>query len=367
MSLVFAASVVVAGTGYVYFTASRDPTAPASISPLPLEDVRVTQEDLTQRLDVAGTLEGTPLPIPMTSAGSGIVTWVPDLGEVVTRGQPLFRVNNIPVVLLYGSIPPWRSFSSGMSSGPDILELQDNLLSLGFGRRFGLIANGRYSHADAEAAAGFAKAEGLSGAPGTLAFGSVVFEPGPIVVTGYATSLGGSVSPGALVLQVEGSTLQVLSQIDASQVGEVHVGTVASVTLATGQVPVMARVSAIAAVPPAGSGSGSSSSIASGPAQGNGQSSYVTLRLETQPHAPPPQGSTVAVELQVVVLRDVFVVPVTALVALLGGGYALQVDDGRGHSHLMAVSVGLIDDVGDLAQVVSPHLRNGLEVEAPSS
>jgi hypothetical protein len=65
-------------------------------------------------------------------------------------------------------------------------------------------------------------------------------------------------------------------------------------------------------------------------------------------------------------LHDVFIVPVTALVALVEGGYALQVDEGHGRSHLIGVTFGVVDEIDDLVQVVGAQLRVGLPVEVPA-
>ena len=47
--------------------------------------------------------------------------------------------------------------------------------------------------------------------------------------------------------------------------------------------------------------------------------------------------------------------PVDALLALAGGGYAVEVAEGRVH-HLVAVTLGLFDDAEGLVQVSGPGL-----------
>src|ERR1035437_3419655 len=263
--LVAAGIAILVSTVYVYAVASRDQTtASSATATAPLRDVKITRGDLVQKLDVAGTLEGTPLQIPATAESSGVLTSMPEIGATVSRGQPLFRINNLPVVLLYGSTPPWRSFRSGMSPGPDVKELESNLLALGYGQRFGLVADGDYAAADAKSIAKFAKAEALSEANGTLAFGSVIFEPGPVVVTGYATPLGGNVSPGVSILQIEGRTSQLVAQVDASQGTGIHIGGPGLITLASATQPVAATVSAVGSSPPVGASGSSSSSVGNG-------------------------------------------------------------------------------------------------------
>ena len=66
--------------------------------------------------------------------------------------------------------------------------------------------------------------------------------------------------------------------------------------------------------------------------------------------------------------RNVLAVPVSALVALAGGGYAVEVEHGTGASAtrlLVAVQVGLFSDT--LVQVSGTGITAGAEVEVPSS
>jgi peptidoglycan hydrolase-like protein with peptidoglycan-binding domain len=249
-----------------------------------------------------------------------------------------------------------------MTDGPDIAELQSNLLALGFGQRFGLIADGHYSQADQRATAAFAQAAGLPTAGNVLAFGSVVFEPGPVLVIGHPAPLGSAVSGGTPVVQVVGTTPQVVAEVSFSNGSLVKVGIPASITLDRGHPPLAGSVSAVSSTPPVGAGS----SPAAGTAQGAGQGIFVTIGLASPPSDLPLQGTQVAVQLQTNVLHDVFIVPVTALVALVEGGYALQVDDKNGRWHLIPVTVGAIDSVDDLAQVNGINLREGLRVEMPA-
>jgi len=62
--------------------------------------------------------------------------------------------------------------------------------------------------------------------------------------------------------------------------------------------------------------------------------------------------------------RGVLAVPVSALVALAGGGYAVEVLHGRA-GNLVAVQTGLFSQT--LVQVSGPGLAAGQRVEVPSS
>ena len=44
-----------------------------------------------------------------------------------------FAIGGQPVVLLYGSVTPWRAFAPGMTPGEDVAQLNANLDALGYG------------------------------------------------------------------------------------------------------------------------------------------------------------------------------------------------------------------------------------------
>jgi hypothetical protein len=62
----------------------------------------------------------------------------------------------------------------------------------------------------------------------------------------------------------------------------------------------------------------------------------------------------------------VLAAPVTALIALAGGGYALEVSDGPGATHLVAVTPGLYA-VGGLVEVQGDGITEGTTVVGPSA
>jgi hypothetical protein len=61
----------------------------------------------------------------------------------------------------------------------------------------------------------------------------------------------------------------------------------------------------------------------------------------------------------------VLAVPVTALLALQGGGYGVDVVTTGGASHLVGVTTGLEADT--LVQISGPGITAGTRVQVPSS
>jgi multidrug efflux pump subunit AcrA (membrane-fusion protein) len=74
----------------------------------------------------------------------------------------------------------------------------------------------------------------------------------------------------------------------------------------------------------------------------------------------------VLVSITTATVKNVLVVPVDALIALSGGGYAVEVDSG-GSRHLVPVTLGMFDDAEGLVQVSGSGLREGQRVVVPAS
>ena len=66
-------------------------------------------------------------------------------------------------------------------------------------------------------------------------------------------------------------------------------------------------------------------------------------------------------------VRDALSVPVTALVARAGGGYAVETVAGDGRHGLVPVKLGMFDPAGGRVQVESPRLSAGQRVVVPST
>jgi len=124
---------------------------------------------------------------------SGTYTQLPAVGSVVGRGHALFHVDGTPVVLMYGSLPAYRSLSTGASDGADVRELERNLKALGFDPG---TVDEHYDAATAGAVRRWQHAEGLP-ETGTVELGRVVFAPGARRITAVKASVGSVAGGGA--------------------------------------------------------------------------------------------------------------------------------------------------------------------------
>jgi hypothetical protein len=281
-------------------------------------------------------------------------TALPSVGQIISRGQSLYELSGQPVLLLYGSVQPTRAFVAGMSPGSDVAELNANLQALGYGQG---LASDEFTAATASAIRALQSAHGAS-VTGELLLGSVVFHPGSVRVTSVTPTVGQTVMPGP-VLAITSTARQVKLALNASEQASVKVGDQVTITLPDNETTPgrITYVSSVATVP---SSSG----------HGGEEESSPTVEVDATPTDPAATGhldqAPVNVEITTERAENVLAAPVDALLALAGGGYAVEVAEGRVH-RLVAVTVGLFDDAEGLVQVSGQGLSAGQRVVVPAS
>jgi hypothetical protein len=291
--------------------------------------------------------------------GSASYTMLPGAGEVVRRAQPLYAINDSQTLLLYGATPAWRSFAPAMSPGRDVAELNANLRALGYAAA----AGGDFTSVTEQAIGALQRAHGLA-ATGTLPLGSVAFEPAAVRVTSVTPTVGQAVQPGP-IMTLSSTKHDVSIQLDASQQSQVKVGDRVLVTFPDNSTApgVVSLVGKVATTP------SSNQDNASG--GGGSGSSTPTIEVDVRLLHPAAAGQLDQAPVQVAIttasVSDVLVVPVNALLALAGGGYAVETVDAAGVHQLVAVKPGLFDDADGLVQVSGAGLRAGRRVVVPSS
>ena len=280
-------------------------------------------------------------------------TELPRLGAVIERGESVYRLNEQPVPLFYGPVPLYRALYLGVSSGPDVAELNRNLIALGF------------EHGDASDAFTGATESGveawqdsLSEAPtGVVALGDVVIEPGPLEVATVSATLGAQANGGAAVLTATSKTPVVTIALDAAQQSEVKVGDPVTITLPNNANTsgVVSSVGTVAVNPPSsssGAGSGPTITVIVTPTNLSGIGHY--------------DQAPVNVSITNGTVTNVLTVPVDALLALENGGYAVEEIGAGGVHHLVGVTLGLFDDAAGRVQVSGDGLAVGQRVVVPS-
>jgi len=338
--------------------------------------VKVERQELAATVSQDGILtyraqpDGSPYSV--INQARGTYTELPAVGEVISQGQVLYRVNDRPVVLLHGSTPAYRTLSVG-ASGPDVAELNADLVALGYATPSQLSpSSSSLGSATATALEKLQAALGLTQS-GTLALGQAVFEPTAVRVTTVLAQLGGSAQIGQTMLQATSTTRQVQVALDASQQSSMAVGDRVTITLPNNQITpgVVSSVAAVATCPSNSGPGGSSSSSAAPGTDACSAGSTPTITVGVTPSAPAATGTwdqaPVQVGITTATVHNALVVPVTALLARSSGGYAVEVIGAGEANHLVTVLLGLFDDAEGLVQVTGSGLAAGQKVVVPST
>lgn len=191
LALVVTAGVVV---GAVLVTGSPAPTKAAGATNTPTGAAMVQRRDLVQTDTEAGTLSYAD-PQTVYDRLSGTVTWLPGVGQVVKPGGVLYRVNGAPVLLMNGTTPAYRSLSAADSDGADVLELNRNLIRLGFNAA-GIVADDVWQPGTTLGVDLLQESLGET-ATGSLSLGRVAFLPGPQLIASVQGTLGATDNGGS--------------------------------------------------------------------------------------------------------------------------------------------------------------------------
>jgi peptidoglycan hydrolase-like protein with peptidoglycan-binding domain len=341
------AAVVVVAVGAataaaVGFGGQRGGTAPAAS--LPPSTAQVVRQTLRDTKTVDGELGYGPT-TAVTNRLAGTVTAVPGTGTVVARGQQLYKVDNRPVVLMYGAVPAYRALASG-TKGDDVKQLEENLAALGY---TGFTVDDEYTSATARAVEAWQASLGLD-KTGRVDLGRVVFTPGPVRVDSVQAVPGQPAGAGQPVLDQTGTTRVVTVRLDVTDERLAKTGAAVHVKLPDGKLVdgTVQRVSTVI--------------------EPGGQNSDPKTQLEVIVSMADPNAgagydtASVQVTFTAAERKDVLTVPVAALVALSEGGYGLEVVEGT-TSRYVRVDTGLFAD--GRVEVTGDSIQEGTTVGMP--
>ena len=386
--LVAVAAVATSGT-VIVATAGGSGSTPARAAGGPT--ATITSRDLVQTDDQPGTLGYGTAQTTYSPLG-GTVTWLPAPGDVIRPDHRLFALDGAPVVLMNGGFPMYRALSEGVADGPDVRELNADLIAYGYDPYHEITrGDDDFTAGTADAVDRWEQAHGLT-QDGQVAFGRMVFLPGPqradSLSVGLQQSLGSSSSGSSgsssgttgssggaatAVLSTTSDRQVATVQLDASRQTEAVVGEPVYVTLPNNQVVrgVITDVGRVAQTS-SSSGSSSGSSGSSGSGQGNGGNSTsgagsaqtatipVTVRLVDRGMLRSLDQAPVTVAFALTTTRNALSIPVSALLATAGGGYAVDVVGAGGAVSRVPVIPGSF--AGGYVQVSGARIAAGMQV-----
>ena len=346
------AVLLVLGAGGAAGFARWDGDAEASDDePATVEVVEVERRTLTDAERVSGDLGYDEAQQVSADQAEGVLTWLPAEGRTLEAGDVAYRVDEEPVVLLTGRLPLYRELSYGVDDGKDVRQLERNLKRLGYDPG---TVNKEFTGYTEDAVQELQEDNGLE-ETGEVTADQFLVLPEAVRVGAAQTSIGATLMPGTPTpLYDATSTRRVVTvDIDPSDEALVEVGSKATVTLPDGST-LDAEVTELGTVATSTS-SESESEEASADA-----TLPVTLTLTDAKEAQGLSAAPVTVDVTRERRKQVLTVPVTALVALAEGGFAVRREGGE----LVAVETRLYAD-GYVE--VAKGVEEGDRIEVPAT
>jgi Putative peptidoglycan binding domain len=282
---------------------------------------------------------------------SGTLTRTARPGSVVRRGGVLYWVDGEPVLLMYGSTPAYRTLKDGVADGPDVEQLEANLAALGFDPG---IVDEEFTSATGAAVEDWEESQGLD-ETGQVELGRVAFLPGARRIGARKTPVGQALAEGSEVLETTSTRRAVKVELDVEKQSYARRGDRVRVTL-PGGATVRGHITRVGQVAHAKSGSGG----------GEGSEDQelvvdVSIALRSARGTRRYDQAPVSVALASERRRNALVVPVEALLARRGGGYAVEL---AGSGRRVPVRTGLFAD--GLVAVAGRGIHEGTRVRVPA-
>lgn len=334
--------------GYAVWAPGEDEQPPP---PLAVSTAEVTTGSVVSETKVAGTVQYAST-VPISSGLAGVVTELPAPGSTIGTGAVVYRVDTRPVILLSGSVPAWRDFSSDMTDGEDVRQLEQNLRTLGV---FSGEPDNRFTWDTTVAIRAWQKSLGVE-RTGTLERSMILISDQDLRVDAVESRVGAQVDAGSSLYRATSRQLVVEVNVKSSDRQVAVVGGAVTVVLPTG-VSAEGIVESVAAPvnKPDADGSGRSSVVVPVRITVADQAAVADLAL-----------SGVTVSFAGTAKDDVLTVPVDALVPISDTQFAVEVPrtDPEAARTLIPVTVGAF--ASGLVEISGAKIVAGLTVVVPA-
>jgi peptidoglycan hydrolase-like protein with peptidoglycan-binding domain len=288
---------------------------------------------------------GVPV-IATSTTPTGTVTEVADEGDILDHGDTMFRLEGDPVTLFVTDVPFYRTLDLG-STGDDVRVLEASLSEFGFDADGDLTVDGTFDEATGNALMAWQRSIDAP-VDGVLNIGEVMVTEDPIRIANSHISVGSTVKQGTQIFTPSTSTSVVSVRLPAEDQELLILGDPVNVIMPNGD-DEPATVTSVGSV-----------AIRS---QEFGTYFEVEITLANQGAAAGLDEAPVDVEAINDRAENVLAVPVTALLALAEGGYAVEVDAGDGTTTLVGVDVGMYADGS--VEIISDQIDAGTRVVVP--
>jgi peptidoglycan hydrolase-like protein with peptidoglycan-binding domain len=325
--------VVTVGVTRISSSAAESSDSPTTTNKPRTTSAPVTRRDLIAHEDLAGDL-GYSDDRSINAPRAGTVTDVPEAGDVIDRGQSLFTIDDRALPLFFGDLPLWRSLSAASTDGPDIRQLEENLVALGFASADELPVDEHFDAATQAAVIEWQDSLGVT-ANGVVELDDLVFQPGPVRVKSIDADVGEAANPQGPVLQVTDTERLVTVRLDVADQDLTAVGDAVQIDLGDGKT-VDGTVTSVGKVATA-------EDTSDQPGAETESKITVLVSLDDPTSTGDLDEAPVEVQFTTRAATDVLAVPVQALLALAEGGYAVEVER-AGSTELVGVELGAFAD-----------------------
>jgi peptidoglycan hydrolase-like protein with peptidoglycan-binding domain len=285
------------------------------------------------------------------SAG-GTVTSLPALGTTVNRGETLYAIDGRPTVLLIGTVPAYRALREG-DTGPDVAQLQANLVALSAGRQRALRTDGTFDHETTVAVQRWQTMRNVA-ATGIVRLGDAIVLPAAVRVASAHVAIGGAAVPAAPMLDLTSVDEIVKLAVDPHLAPSIHAGDQIRFTTTDGTA-IPGRIVSVAAV------------AVAPPETGNGGPGGPTVEVIAAATDPAALADLDGTDLLAAVTTgtapDALAVPVAALVVLADGSFGVEVAAG-GTTHFVQAIPGIYDQT--MVEIKGTGIAPGDQVVVPT-
>lgn len=230
-------------------------------------------------------------------------------GSTVGLGDVLYTVDSQPVVALSGALPAWRTLSTSADDGPDIQQLENSLVSLGYDPDGTVVVDNAFDSKTKAMVERWQEGLGIE-ATGTVPLGSIVFLPTTTTVNGVTAEVGDAVGDGDTIVTLTAATQDVVIDVPDGDESFVVPGLAVKLGSGAGTVTLLRSVE---------------------------RDSAVVVQAVITPSAPiedVANGGTVKVTITIDALpgdaSNVLIAPANALLSHIDGTYAVQVQAADG-------------------------------------
>ena len=313
-------------------------------------------------------LDETPSDSQLKSSSASLENAKASLLTAKMNKENLYKnTGQFASILMFGEMPAWREIKEGMSAGPDIKQLKENLALLGYGLESSANQSNEIFTTMTKESIKKMQADFGINETGQISLGDIVFLPGKSVVQYDVNfpAIGSEVSANNVILsllpieeeysskksgksQSPKSLQKVSTTIPVVDKDLIEIGLQVKIELPS-EIEIYGSISEIGkiAIIPAGNQAGDP---------------YIEVSISLNQSYPTWTGADVIVFVTRNLASNVLAVPVTSLLSLLEGGYGLEVVTGNS-TQLVPIEIGMYS--GGWVEVESEYIKEGSQVINP--